>query len=117
MGLAKELLLQKLLADNTGGGSAGGGLQCVSVDSETMTCEKSSSEIIAMLQIAPVFLFLNGQYALLIPAVDLDGETAIVKTSLIDVMGDSVGMVISITIREDKSVGFAVMTFAGESME
>lgn len=100
MSAEKELLLD--------GEAVGGGLQIVTVDMETMTASHSASEIIAMMQTAPVFAYIDGSYVLLIKL-----NRTMVLGSMI--MGSPVEvMVISYLIAEDKSVEVSQITIEKE---
>lgn len=76
----------------------GGGFQVVTVDLETETCSHSASEIVAMMQTAPVFVYIGGSYIL--PFADAEFVAA--TTLLVGGGGDIMGS--TFIFGEDKSV-------------
>lgn len=85
----------------------GGGVQVVNIDSETMTCEKSAQEIIDIFENGDiVVLKFNTSYAIV---QDLETTTPFVSTTIITTMGE-IGLVIALTVLNDKTVQQSVST-------
>lgn len=101
----------KYLPDNNGGN---GGFQIVTLDMETMTCDKSGSEIFAMLQTAPVALRFNGLMYFVNCEPNENGEQV---TFSMNIIGGTDMLVLSITVNDDKSVTIQQIMVTGQAIE